>query len=93
MPRKSRRRAEGRGGWRGKVLRRIAWKDGVTRKDLWSRHHGTVTPVGTGQSWWCGAVPPACSALVPCPQCSACEVGTDLFIFGEESEALSGAGT
>lgn len=51
LPRKSRRRAEGRGGWRGKVLRRIAWKDGVTRKDLWSRHHGTVTPVGTGQSW------------------------------------------
>lgn len=51
MPRKSRRRAEGRGGWRGKVLRRIAWKDGVTRKDLWSRHHDTVTPVGTGQSW------------------------------------------
>lgn len=51
MPRKSRRRAEGRGGWREKVLRRIAWKDGVTRKDLWSRHHGTVSLVRTGQSW------------------------------------------
>jgi len=51
LPRKSRRRAEWRGGWREKVLRRIAWKDGVTRKDLWSRHHGTVSLVRTGQSW------------------------------------------